>query len=128
MALTALQRRICRLIAANRIASGESYVAGGVALNELLAGRRVSRDIDLFHDTHEAVATSWESDRRLLTEAGLTVTLLRERPSFIEAEAADASEAVWPLSPDGARPPRLSSTRHGSGTRLRQRRRAGAGR
>jgi hypothetical protein len=94
MALTALQRRICRLIAANRIASGESYVAGGVALNELLAGGRLSRDIDLFHDTDEAVATSWEADRRLLTEAGLTVTLLRERPSFIQAEATDTSGAV----------------------------------
>lgn len=43
MALTGIQRTICRLIAANRIASGESYVAGGVALNELLGGARISR-------------------------------------------------------------------------------------
>ena len=51
MALTEFQRAVCRLIAANRIATGESYVAGGVALNELLATPRISRDIDLFHDT-----------------------------------------------------------------------------
>jgi hypothetical protein len=30
MALTEYQRTICRLIAANRIARGESYVAGAV--------------------------------------------------------------------------------------------------
>jgi hypothetical protein len=51
MALTQLQRAICRLIAGNRIDSGESYVAGGVALNELIAAPRISRDIDLFHDS-----------------------------------------------------------------------------
>jgi hypothetical protein len=49
MALTKLQRAICRLIARNRIDSGESYVAGGVALTELIAAPRISRDIDLFH-------------------------------------------------------------------------------
>ena len=31
MALTDLQRDVCRLLAAHRIASGESYVAGGTA-------------------------------------------------------------------------------------------------
>jgi hypothetical protein len=34
MALTALQQRICRILAEARKRSGESYVAGGVALNE----------------------------------------------------------------------------------------------
>ena len=51
MALTLLQRRICRLVADERKRSGESYVAGGGALNELLAGTRKSRDVDLFHDS-----------------------------------------------------------------------------
>jgi hypothetical protein len=37
MALTAFQRTICRLLADRRIASGESYVAGAVALNEVCA-------------------------------------------------------------------------------------------
>ena len=55
MALTDLQREICRLIAGNRIASGESYVAGAAALNELIAAPRISRDVDLFHDTDEAL-------------------------------------------------------------------------
>ena len=81
-------------MATNRIASGESYVAGGTALNALLAGRRLSRDIDVFHDSADAVAASWESDRRLLTDAGLAVSLLRERPSFVEAEVTDGRDAV----------------------------------
>lgn len=45
MALTDFQRRLCRLLADNRIGAGESYVAGGAALNELIAGPRISRDI-----------------------------------------------------------------------------------
>lgn len=35
MALTAFQRRVCKLLEQARIDSGESYVAGGAALNEL---------------------------------------------------------------------------------------------
>jgi hypothetical protein len=63
MGLTELQRAICRLLAAQRIASGESYIAGGVALNVLLGTERLSRDIDLFHDTEAAVDATWRRDR-----------------------------------------------------------------
>jgi hypothetical protein len=94
MALTELQRRVCRLIARNRIASGESYVAGGVALNELLSGRRVSHDVDLFHDSEQALDASWHSDRELLEQHGFGVEVLRERPSFVEAEVGDDSGQV----------------------------------
>jgi hypothetical protein len=58
MALTPFQRDICRLLAGNRLRSGESYVAKGATLNTLLAASRLSRDIDLFHDTEEALAVS----------------------------------------------------------------------
>jgi hypothetical protein len=86
MALDPFQRRVCRLLAARRIASGESYVAGGVALNELLASSRLSQDIDIFHDTDEALAASWEADRATLEAADLELKTLRQRPTFIEAE------------------------------------------
>jgi hypothetical protein len=59
MALTEFQQALCRLIAANRLEQGEAYVAGGVAFNLLTAGRRISRDIDLFHDTLEALDATW---------------------------------------------------------------------
>jgi hypothetical protein len=94
MALTVLQRAICRLIAENRIASGESYVAGGVALSELTGASRISRDIDLFHDTDEALDASWRADRRLLEEHGFSVALFRERRSFVEAEVGRQGDYV----------------------------------
>ncbi len=94
MALTELQRRVCRLIAANRIAGGESYVAGGVALTELLATARISRDIDLFHDTEEALDRTWRADRALLQAEGYAVAVLRERPSHIQAEISQGTERI----------------------------------
>jgi len=64
MALTPLQRDVCRLLADERRAHGESYV---------------------FHDTADAVARSWDRDRVRLTEAGYAVRVLRERPGYVEA-------------------------------------------
>jgi len=94
MALTAFQRDVCRLLADHRIASGESYVAGGAALNELLRTARVSRDLDLFHDTAQAVASAFDSDRALLLRKGFALRMQRERPTFVEAEVSRAGESV----------------------------------
>jgi hypothetical protein len=65
-----------------------------VALNELLGGARISRDIDLFHDTEDAVEASWTADRAQLESAGFTVHRLRERPGFVEAEVRKGDGAV----------------------------------
>jgi hypothetical protein len=94
VALTDFQRNVCRLIARSRIASGESYVAGAAALNELLAAPRVSNDVDLFHDTDSALEASWSGDRRLLEENGFVVRPIRERPSFVEAEIARGRDSL----------------------------------
>jgi len=64
---------------------GDSYVAGGVALNQLLQAPRKSHDIDLFHDTTESLSASWAGDRALLTAQGYEVQVLREALSFVEA-------------------------------------------
>lgn len=85
MPLTDYQRTICRIIAANRMATGESYVAGGAALNEWLRAPRLSRDLDLFHDTEEALQATWACDRTLLQAHGYEVDVIRERPFFVEA-------------------------------------------
>ncbi len=92
MALTRLQRAVCRLLAENRVASGESYVAGGVALNELIAASRISRDVDLFHDTDEALAASWRADRLLLEANGFEVLVVREHATFVEAEVGTGAD------------------------------------
>jgi hypothetical protein len=94
MALTDFQRGVCRLLAENRIRSGESYVAGGAALNELLHAPRRSRDLDLFHDTERALAASWSADRERLDSNGYAVAVVRERPTFVEAEVRRDGEAV----------------------------------
>lgn len=94
MALTPLQRRVCGLIARQRIAAGERYITGGTALTTLLATARVSRDIDLFHDSDAAVAASWAADRTVLDADGLALEVLRERPGYVEARVAADGEAI----------------------------------
>jgi hypothetical protein len=94
MAVTGFQRELCRLIAANRISLGTSYVADGVALNTLIQASRISRDIDIFHDTGEAVLAAWEADRRLLEARGYSVESTRTLPSFVEALVRKDRNAV----------------------------------
>src|SRR5689334_9937754 len=73
MALTNIQREVCSLLARQRIASGESYVAGGATLNTILDAPRISQDLDLFHDTAEALAATWSVDRTALLAAELSL-------------------------------------------------------
>lgn len=96
MALTAFQRDVCRLVADQRVRSGERYVAGGAALNEVLKAARLSRDVDLFHDTADAVDDSFDSDRALLEREGFDVTTVRQRRAFVEADEARALIGVLP--------------------------------
>jgi hypothetical protein len=88
MALTDFQSVILRCLARNRRENGGSYVAGGLALNYRLGEPRLSRDIDIFHDTVEALLESWRIDRDLLVQNGYSVRPLRELKTFIEAEVS----------------------------------------
>jgi hypothetical protein len=92
MAVTQLLRDILAVISSHRKGSGESYIAGGTALNLLLAQPRRSRDIDIFHDTRDAVQHSWDRDRGLLTEHGFSVEPVRELPALREALVRRGSE------------------------------------
>ena len=94
MPLTDFQRTVCRILAAERVARGERYVRGGAALNKLLKSSRLSHDVDLFHDTREAVLASWVSDRKELEKKGHKVRPLREFESFVEAEVTRGAEGV----------------------------------
>jgi hypothetical protein len=77
-----------------RAARGESYVAGAAALNALAAAPRVSHDVDMFHDTLEAVAVSWAADRELLERDGCEIAVLREREGFVEALVRKGREST----------------------------------
>ncbi|MEW6749889.1 MAG: hypothetical protein AB1505_02810 [Candidatus Latescibacterota bacterium] len=117
MAITPFQRAICRLIAANRIEHGESYVAGGVALNLLTEARRISRGMRrsaaangrplhrplgrlqgrpnyLFYDTESALDATWAADRALLEGTGFEVSVVRERAGFVEAIVSRDEDVV----------------------------------
>ena len=94
MALTDFQRQVCRLLARQRIASGESYVAGGAALGDALSSTRISRDIDLFHDTDAALDASWTQDRTVLLEQQFAIRVLRNRPGIVEAEVKRDGDGV----------------------------------
>ena len=94
MGLSDFQRSICQLLATRRRQHGESYLAGGATLNELLGAPRLSHDLDIFHDTDEALAASWQADRTSLIAAGYRVDLFRERSGFVEAQVILAGEGV----------------------------------
>lgn len=94
MPLTDFQRSVCRILAQTRRDLGERYVAGGAALNESFKASRISHDIDLFHDTHEALLASWEADRHALAAAGMRVTVVRELSTFVEAEVHRNGDSV----------------------------------
>jgi hypothetical protein len=85
MALTDYQRGILALLAAKRIERQESYLAGGAALTAATDSPRLSRDIDLFHDTREALLSTWEDDRGILESGGYGIEVKRQLAAFIEA-------------------------------------------
>ena len=98
MAVTRFQASILRLLAKQRRERGESYVAGGVALNALLDAPRRSHDIDLFHDTTEALGATWAMDRETLATEGYDVRVVREAPAFVEAvvsKSGDNTAMQW---------------------------------
>lgn len=84
MALTEYQIAILRLLSERRKREGVSYIAGGAALNDALKACRRSNDIDIFHDTTEALKTTWNEDRKTLCDAGYSIDIIRENPSFVE--------------------------------------------
>jgi len=94
MALTPFQSEVLRRLASDRRSRGESYVAGGAALNQLLAAPRRSRDIDLFHDSESALARTWAADRSLLIASRCSVAVVRESPTFVEAVVSREDERV----------------------------------
>lgn len=99
MALSELQSKILRLLAAHR--DPESYVAGSTPLNLNLL--RDSGDIDIFHDREERVAFAAAEDAKALETAGLRVAWLRRAPMMYTAEVRDANEATrleWVVDSD----------------------------
>ena len=92
MALTAFQRDVIRTVAFARKRAGQAYLAGGAALNVLMAAPRLSDDVDVFHDTAEAVRATFDQDLAALRAAGFAVKIRRQWATFIEADVEKAGE------------------------------------
>jgi hypothetical protein len=71
MPLGPFEQEVLRLLAVNR--NPDSYVAGATVLNQDPASPRASKDVDLFHDTIESLATSADLDMATLRAAGFEV-------------------------------------------------------
>lgn len=106
MPLTGLQRDLLALLGRSRGRDG--YLAGGTALHFAPTSRRFSADLDFFHDSLEAVATSFARDSEVLEGAGYRIRVLLSQPGLIRAlvEAGDratrvdwAHDSAWRFMP-----------------------------
>jgi hypothetical protein len=117
MPLTAFQKRLLAVLAANR--SEESHFAGGVLLNAHDDSPRYSRDFDIFHDLAAEVVRASERDVASLRAAGFAVepvsrhgewerdaTFRRARVRAVDSDlvdidwAADSAFRFFPIERD----------------------------
>lgn len=92
MPLTAFQREVARVLAANR--NPESHLAGGAALNRGPASLRFSEDLDIFHDAVESVAVSAKADEQSLRAAGYDVQWTLREAAIIKAVVTRGSDRL----------------------------------
>src|SRR5947207_12391429 len=71
MPLGDFEREVMRSLAAGR--HPDSFVAGGTVLHQAPDSPRRSEDVDLFHDTVEALEVAYQSDLSTLQTAGFEV-------------------------------------------------------
>ena len=92
MPLTAFQQEVLRLLA--RFRSPESYLAGGVVVNQKADTPRFSEDLDIFHDAEAEVERAAESDAETLTRNGFEIVWDLRRPAFYRARATRKGGSV----------------------------------
>lgn len=92
MPLTPFQRRVARVLAANR--SPDSHIAGGAAINRRENSPRFSDDLDIFHDLAASVTSSAERDAEGLQAAGLKTEWTHRSPGFVRALVSSGEDHV----------------------------------
>jgi len=110
MPIAEFERDILKLLAVNR--HPESFIAGGTVLNQAAGTPRTSEDLDVFHDTEEAVQASVQRDIPLLEKNGYDVALIFNTPTFVRAVVQregrgtkvewvyDSAYRFFPIEPD----------------------------
>src|SRR5881296_2136244 len=80
MPLGVFEREVLRLLASNR--NPDSFVAGATVLHQTHASPRISKDIDVFHDTAESILDAVRKDTATLTDHGYSIEIPRPQPTF----------------------------------------------
>lgn len=88
MPLGEFEQDVLGVIAANR--SAESFVGGATVLHVSPSSPRASADVDVFHDSAEALRVAAEQDLELLREAGFAAEVLGQQEGFIRARIVKA--------------------------------------
>jgi len=83
MPLADFEREVLRCLAANR--NPDSFVGGVTVIHQSSASPRASRDVDLFHDSEEALARSVEVDVAALRLAGFEIIEHQREATFCRA-------------------------------------------
>jgi len=92
MPLTEFQQEVLLLLKAHR--NPNSYVAGGIAIHDKPNSSRSSNDIDFFHDTEEAVISSFDADVETMRSQKFEIEILLKQPSFIRAVVSKDQETL----------------------------------
>jgi Nucleotidyl transferase AbiEii toxin, Type IV TA system len=92
MPITNFQQQVFLVLKKSR--NPDSYIAGGTAINRDSASPRFSQDIDIFHDTDEAVSLGYQADCQALASARYTVRPLIEQRGFFRAVVSKGNDAV----------------------------------
>ena len=92
MPLTEFQRGILCLLARNR--NPESYVAGGIVLNQTQETPRFSKDIDVFHDAESMVAAAAMADASTLKSNGYEVHWIIRESGYFRASVSNQQQSV----------------------------------
>lgn len=92
MPLTEFQRGILHLLAKNR--NPDSYVAGGIVLNQTKETPRFSKDIDVFHDAEAQVATAATADSATLKTNGFNIHWIIEESGYFRADVSKGRQSV----------------------------------
>lgn len=98
MAVTAFQSEVLKRIARSRIDGGETYIAGGLALNHQLKRPRISSDIDVFNSSYSALERAVDRDCAVLGDAGYDIRVTRKRDYIVEVVVSSdggSTELQW---------------------------------
>lgn len=85
MPLSESQKTVLSILSKNR--SEESHLSGASGIHLSPRSLRYSGDIDLFHDSEEAVSDAFARDREKLEKYGFSLKLQLSQPGFIRAMA-----------------------------------------